>query len=255
MANETHRCERIVLKLLQRSDVFSVFSSRFQQVTFQIKPCLLQEPFPGSRGLSVMPITLASVIQLQARLPVLLETLTSPCKYQIRFSFQNLPVNTYPSLLGEVCMRSLQNEWRGNCHQDLRVTVIVWLNAVYSKSVPPWDSASSIWSTHSDSLLFLSYGSSSRSQGHGTGRVWVLQHLRAQGRSVLFSALRSLLWPLEWLQCYCCWQVFPSLSGSCPSAFLVSVFLAPGSNAGMMSIVCIFQMRCWRCPRCAESQS
>lgn len=78
-----------------------------------------------------MPTTLASVTRLPVRLLVLLETLTSPCKYQIGFSYPDLSVNTYPSPLGEVCMRSLQNEGRGNCHQDLRlwdlrvITIIV----------------------------------------------------------------------------------------------------------------------------------
>lgn len=68
-----------------------MFSSWFQQATFQIKPCLLQEHFHGYRGLSVMPTTLASVIRLPVRLPVWLETLTSPCKYQIRQLILILP--------------------------------------------------------------------------------------------------------------------------------------------------------------------
>lgn len=70
-----------------------------QQATFQTKPCPLQELFRGFRGLSVMPITRVSVIRLLVRLLGLSETLTNPCKYQIMFSFPNLPVNTFPSLL------------------------------------------------------------------------------------------------------------------------------------------------------------
>lgn len=165
-----------------------------------------------------MPTTPASVIQLPARLPVLLETLTSPCKYQIRFSFPNLPVNTYPFLLEEVCMRSLQNEWRGelllgfktvgfrshcDCGMESCLLRVSKLLLIYSLR----------------SLLSLLKWTLPGARANCTGRVWVLQQLRAQGRSVLFSVLRSLLWPLKWLQCHCSWPVFLCLSGSYPRAW------------------------------------
>lgn len=73
-------------------------SPRCQQATFQTKLCPLREHFPGFRGLSAMPITRVSVTRLLVRRPGLLETLTNPCKYRIRFSFPNPSVHSFPPL-------------------------------------------------------------------------------------------------------------------------------------------------------------